>query len=275
MYTIDTYSIRKPRLTLVGAGPGDPDLITLKGIKALESAQVILYDALVHPSLLSHAPKSCIKRFVGKRAGLHACTQEEINEMIVRYALSYGHVVRLKGGDPFVFGRGYEELAYAESFQIESQVIPGVSSATSLPGLAGIPLTTRGVSESFWVLTATNTHKKLNPDLYRAAKTDATVVVLMGLKKIREIASIYAEAGKSAIPAAIIVNGSLPDERVWVGQVGTLADQIAQDQVSGPALIVIGEAVNLRPHHMSYTTSSAGWMDQHHPSMTALAEPIG
>lgn len=269
MYTIESFSIRRPQLTLVGAGPGDPDLITLKGVKALQSAQVILYDALVHPSLLEFAPKSCIRRFVGKRAGLHACTQEEINEMIVRYALSYGHVVRLKGGDPFVFGRGYEEIAYAESFQIDTEVIPGVSSATSLPGLAGIPLTTRGVSESFWVLTATNTHKKLNGDLYRAAKTDATVVVLMGLKKIQDIVRIYREAGKSSLPVAVIISGSLPEERILLGQVDNIAALVEQEELSGPALIVLGEAVSLRFNRSESTTSAAARKEPVPASATA------
>lgn len=270
MYTIESFSIRRPQLTLVGGGPGDPDLITLKGVKALQSAQVILYDALIHPSLLEHAPKSCIRRFVGKRAGLHACTQEEINEMIVRYALSYGHVVRLKGGDPFVFGRGYEEIAYAESFQIDTEVIPGVSSATSLPGLAGIPLTTRGVSESFWVLTATSTHQKLNRDLYLAAKTDATVVVLMGLKKIRDIVRIYQEAGKSALPVAVIVNGSLPEERILLGKVDTIAAAAEQEELSGPALIVLGEAVSLRFNLPESGVSAAAWKES--PPVSAVSE---
>ena len=233
----------QPRLTLVGAGPGDPELLTLKAVKALQSAQVVLYDALIHPGVLEYVSPKAIKRFVGKRAGLHAYSQEDIHEMIVRYALSYGHVVRLKGGDPFVFGRGYEEIVYAESFNIETTVIPGITSATSLPALKKIPLTTRGQNESFWVLTGTTSEKKVSNDIFLAAQTKATAVILMGLKKLSEIVEIYREAGKSTLPVAIIINGSLPNERFIIGTVNTIEEEINNACLHGPALIVIGEAV--------------------------------
>lgn len=133
-----------PKLTLVGAGPGDPELITVKGLKAIQQARVILYDALSNNELLEHASCNCLKRFVGKRAGMHMYTQEEINRMIVKYALTYGSVVRLKGGDSFVFGRGQEELAFAQQFNIDTEVIPGVTSAISVPGINKIPVTEIG-----------------------------------------------------------------------------------------------------------------------------------
>lgn len=235
----------KAKLTLVGAGPGDPELITVKGASALGEANVILYDALIDPALFKWASPNVIKRFVGKRSGLHSYSQDEINEMIVRYALTYGNVVRLKGGDPFVFGRGYEELTYAESFNIETEIIPGISSATSLPALSKIPLTTRGLNESFWVLTGTTTDRSISNDIFLAAQTKATAVILMGLNKLGEIADIYREAGKESLPVAIIINGSLPEEKIVFGTIDNIVIKIKEISCNGPALIVIGEAVAL------------------------------
>jgi len=256
MSTIFSVPEKKPRLTLVGAGPGDPELITVKGAKALQEATVILYDALVHPGIFHHASPRAIKRFVGKRSGLHSYTQDEINEMIVRYALSYGSVVRLKGGDPFVFGRGYEELAYAESFGIETEVVPGVTSATALPALKKIPLTTRGMNESFWVLTGTTSERKVSNDIFLAAQTRATAVILMGLQKLTEIVEIYREAGKDRLPVAIIVNGSLAEETVLIGTVEDIEAKVKEQNIHGPALIVIGEAVRL---HLGKASCNKGF----------------
>ncbi len=231
------------RLTLVGAGPGDPELLTLKAIKALKNANVVLYDALIHPDILGYVSPKAIKRFVGKRAGLHSYSQEDINEMIVNYALTYGQVVRLKGGDPFVFGRGYEEIVYAESFNIETTVIPGITSATALPALKKIPLTTRGQNESFWVLTGTTSEKRISNDIFLAAQTKATAVILMGLKKLSEIVEIYKEAGKPHLPVAIIIKGSLPDEHFITGTISDIESRVSWECLHGPALIVVGEAV--------------------------------
>lgn len=241
-----TFQAVQPRLTLVGAGPGDPELITLKGIRALEDAKVILYDALVNLDLLKYASAHCLKRFVGKRAGLHVYTQQEINKMSVQYALAHGHVVRLKGGDPFVFGRGYEEIAYAQKFNIATEVVPGISSAIALPELRKIPLTTRGLNESFWVLTGTTSDGQISDDLYHAAQTNATVVVLMGLKNLKQIMQIYREAGKNKVPVGVIQNGSLPDEQFVVGTIDDIDQKVKEAGVRSPAIIVIGEAVNLR-----------------------------
>ena len=130
----------KPLITLVGAGPGDPDLLTIKGLKAIQSANVILYDALVNPILLNEAPDCAIKIYVGKRANRHRFSQQDINTMLVEYALAYGHVVRLKGGDPFVFGRGHEELSYAALFNIKVNMVPGISSCIAVPELHEVPI---------------------------------------------------------------------------------------------------------------------------------------
>ena len=164
------------KLTLVGAGPGDPDLITVKGIKALQQADVVMYDALVHPDLLDYCRPDALKVYVGKRRGAYSCVQEDINPLIVHYARQYGHVVRLKGGDSFVFGRGYEEIEYARQHGIETAVVPGLSSSYAVPAAAGVPLTTRGLSESFWVVTGTTKAGKLATDLRLAAQSSATVV---------------------------------------------------------------------------------------------------
>ncbi|GAA4313113.1 uroporphyrinogen-III C-methyltransferase [Compostibacter hankyongensis] len=256
-----TYRAVTPRLTLVGAGPGDPDLITLKGLKALREARVVLYDALIHPALLKEVSASALKRFVGKRAGLHTYSQDEINEMIVRYALAYGHVVRLKGGDPFVFGRGYEEIAYAESFNIETDVVPGISSAIALPELNKIPLTTRGVNESFWVLTGTNSEGKVSADVYQAAKTNATVVILMGLRKLGEIVEIFREAGKAELPVGIIANGSLPEEQFVLGKISDITEKAKQIPAKSPATLVIGEAVSLHLNARALHKQVKEWME--------------
>ena len=142
------------KLILVGAGPGDPDLITLKAIKAIKGGDVILYDALVNPELLDYADSKAEIIFVGKRSGKHSLKQEEINQLIVKHALQGKDVVRLKGGDPLIFARGKEEIDYVSAYGIHYEVVVGISSL-NLPGYYGIPLTSRGINESFWVVTAT------------------------------------------------------------------------------------------------------------------------
>lgn len=237
-----------PKLTLVGAGPGDAELITLKGIKALSEADVILYDALVNTELLKYTQKKAKRVFVGKKAGLHVYSQEEINKMIVEYALTYGHVVRLKGGDPFVFGRGHEELTYAEAFNIEVEVIPGISSSIAVPELQAIPLTKRNVSESFWVITATTSKGELSKDIYEAAKSNATVVILMGMRKLKEIAEVFISSDRSETPAAIIQDGSLKEEKIGISKVRDIVKMAEENNLSSPAVIVIGEVVSLHPN---------------------------
>lgn len=232
-----------PKITLVGAGPGDTDLISLKGLKALSTADVVLYDALVDEALLDYIPKTALRVFVGKRASHHAYSQLEINQMMVNYARSHGHVVRLKGGDPFVFGRGGEELEYAAQHDIPTSVVPGISSSIALAGLQGIPLTYRGVSESFWVITGATTAGSVSNDIYTAAQTAATVVVLMGLSKLPEIVKIYQEAGRGKLPITVIQNGSLPSEKIALGTVDTIEGAVKDQEIGAPAVIVIGEVV--------------------------------
>ena len=207
-----------PKLTIVGAGPGDVELITLKAIKALQTADVVLYDALVNEELLQYAPQAnCI--FVGKRLGCHAYSQDQINELIVSQAKRYGHVVRLKGGDPFVFGRGSEEIAYAQQFDIATAIVPGISSALGVPASNGISLTQRKVSESFWVITGTTSDHKLSKDVSLASQSSATVVILMGMHKLDEIISIYQKNRTDDLPVAIIQNGTTQNEKKAIGEI--------------------------------------------------------
>ncbi len=233
------------KLTLVGAGPGDPELITLKGIKALQAADVVMYDALVAPELLDYCRPDALKVYVGKRRGAYSCMQEEINPLIVHYAQHYGHVVRLKGGDSFIFGRGYEEMEYAQQHGIETEVIPGLSSSYAVPASAGIPLTTRGVSESFWVVTGTTKEGQLSRDLQLAAQSSATVVVLMGMHKLTEITALFAKVGKSETPVAIVQHGTLPEQRVVIGQIADIVAKVTESKLDNPAVIVIGEVARL------------------------------
>ena len=247
METQTQQKIKEPRITLVGAGPGDADLITIKGIKALKAADVVLYDALVNEELLEFAPETAVKVYVGKRSGDHSFSQDAINKLMVDYALNYGHVVRLKGGDPFVFGRGFEELDHAASFSIPATVIPGISSSISVPGLQQIPVTHRGLSESFWVLTGTTSDGKVSADIFTAAQTNATIVVLMGLSKLAEITRIFKNQGKNRLPVAVIQSGSTESEKVAIGVIDTIVEIVEEQKIAAPALIVIGEVVSLHP----------------------------
>jgi uroporphyrin-III C-methyltransferase len=234
-----------PRLSLVGAGTGDADLITLKAIKAIESADVILYDLLTNVDLLDYAKASCVKVFVGKRKGHYAYSQEEINRLIIDYAMAFGHVVRLKGGDPLVFGRATEEIEEAKSFGIPYEVISGISSCIAVPAAAGIPVTARGISDSFWVLTGTTRNGDISHDIHLATQSNATIIVLMGLSKLEEICRIFAKAGKGELPVAVIQNGTMPHQKQVIATVRTIVDKVAENDITSPAVIVLGEVVKL------------------------------
>ena len=232
-----------PKLLLVGAGPGDPELISLKGIKALKQANVVMYDALVSEELLQYAP-SAIKIFCGKRSGAHYMKQEEINKQIGENAQKHGTVVRLKGGDPFVFGRGQEEIQYAAQFGIPAEVIPGISSATALATSRKIPLTKRGITESVWVTTGTTSNGELSEDIELAAQSSATVVILMGIKKLPEIVALFKKYKHDSYPLAIIQNGTLPTEKVVCGNLNSIQLKAQQENISSPAVIIVGKVVD-------------------------------
>ena len=238
--------MKTPKLTVVGAGPGDLELITLKAIKAIKAADVILYDALINEELLSYASSEAEIVFVGKRVGCYAYHQDQINELIVERAQTKGHVVRLKGGDPFIFGRGAEEIDYVKQYGLETQMVPGISSALAVPASQGIPVTKRGASESFWVITGTTKSHKISKDIYLAAQSSATVVILMGMRKLAEIVSIFTKEGKQNLPVAIIQNGTRKNEKCGIGTIATIEKIVEEKELSSPAIIIIGEVVDKR-----------------------------
>lgn len=233
---------REGKLTLVGAGPGDAELITLKGLRALQQADVVLYDALVNTELLEYAP-AAEHIFVGKRLGCQAYAQQQINELIVQRGGKGRHVVRLKGGDPFVFGRGSEEMEYALAHGMDVAVVPGISSCLSVPASLNIPATLRGVAESFWVVTATTRDHRLSEDVALAARSSATVVILMGMSKLPEIMACFEAAGKGETPVAVIQEGTTPRQRSALGTVRTIASEVHRLGLGNPAVIVVGEVV--------------------------------
>lgn len=247
-------------LFLVGAGPGDPELITLKAINALKNADVILYDALANEALLEHASPHAIKKFVGKRYGCHALSQQEINYLIIEYAASYNNIVRLKGGDPFVFGRAQEEIDTARAAGITVEVIPGISSALAVPASQMIPLTCRGINESFWVTTGTTQDGSISKDIKLAAQSSATVVILMAMSKLEAIMEIFSSHGKEHTPVAIIQDGTTKKEKCIIGTVKDIFFKAQYHNISNPVIIVIGEVVNLHP---SLLTSSINQQINH------------
>ena len=234
------------RVVLVGAGPGDPDLISVKGLKAIMKADVILYDALVDVRLLENAPSSCKHVYVGKRKGKRAFSQDEINSLIVFYSTRYQTVVRLKGGDPFVFGRGQEEVEYARRRGIDVEIVPGISSALAAPSAAGIPLTKRGVNESFWVITGTTSSGEMGNDLQLAAQSSATIIVLMGISHLEDIAAMIIAERSADEPMAIVQHATCASQKEFIGTAGTIISKISEEPVITPAVIVIGKVVNER-----------------------------
>lgn len=235
-------------VTLVGAGPGDELLITRKGFHALEDAEVLVYDSLSSDAFLKYVPETCETIYVGKRCGHHSMKQEEINALLVEKGLEGKKVVRLKGGDPFVFGRGGEEILALKEHGILYEVIPGVTSAVAAPAYAGIPVTHRGMSRSFHVITghtASSDHP-LTDNLETLAKLEGTLVFLMGLNHLSEIVEGLMEKGKpSDTPVALIENGTLPNQRKVTGTLSTIVEQARVHQVVSPALIVIGQVAFL------------------------------
>ncbi len=239
--------MKLPLLSLVGAGPGDPELITVKAVNTLKKAAVILYDALANKALLNYASPTAIVQFVGKRYGCHALSQQEINQLMIEYAFSHGHVVRLKGGDPFVFGRAQEEMDAATQAGIKVEVIPGISSALAVPALQMIPLTCRGINESFWVTTGTTKDGGISADIKLAAQSSATVVILMAMSKLELIMEIFITHNKQDTPVAIIQDGTTENEKCVIGSVKDIFFKAQYHGITNPAIIIVGEVVRLHP----------------------------
>ena len=233
------------KVYLTGAGPGDVELLTLKAVRIIKEADVIIYDRLANPEILKMAKDGCRFVYVGKEDGRHTLPQDQINETIYQEALRSGVVCRLKGGDPFVFGRGGEEGAYLKERGVSFEIIPGITSAISVPAYAGIPVTHRGVAVSFRVVTGHEAKKSSSQIPWENFKTDDTIVFLMGLHNLGNIAKKLIEIGKSPeFPVAVISQGTTPEQKVVVGTLETI-EQKAKD-LPTPALIVVGRVVELR-----------------------------
>lgn len=234
---------RRGKLYLIGAGPGDPELLTLKAVRALGESDVVLYDRLVSKETLALARKDAELIYVGKREGEQHRSQERIFELIRTHALRGKTVARLKGGDPLVFGRGAEEWALAVEHGIAVELIPGVSSAVSVPGLAGIPLTYRQIAQSFAVITG-HCRTGFEQEWEKYSRID-TLVVLMGVTNRALIAQSLIAAGRDrGEPAAFVEHGSLPDERVVDTTLGAIA--AGEIDVGSPAVLIIGKVIALR-----------------------------
>ncbi|NGZ77282.1 uroporphyrinogen-III C-methyltransferase [Saccharibacillus alkalitolerans] len=236
------------RISIVGAGPGDPELITVKALRRLEQADVVLYDRLVSDELLEHCPPGTLKIYCGKAPGRHALTQEEIDRLIVDYARVGHHVVRLKGGDPFVFGRGGEEALAASKAGIPFEVVPGVTSAAGASASAGIPLTHRGTAASFAVVTGSRCGDDGAPVRWDLLAQGAdTLAVYMGVARLEEICGELIRYGRGAdTPAALVENATTEAERVVTGTLGNIARLAAAMKVGSPAMLLVGDTVGIR-----------------------------
>ncbi|PLY16285.1 uroporphyrinogen-III C-methyltransferase [Sulfurimonas sp. CVO] len=234
------------KVYLTGAGPGDIELLTLKAFRVIKEADVIIYDRLANPDILKEAKNGCHFVYVGKEDGKHIVPQDDINEIIYQNSLKHENVVRLKGGDPFVFGRGGEEALYLQERGIKYDIIPGITSAISAPAYAGIPVTHRGVAVSFRVVTGHESPNKKESQIpWKNFKTDDTIVFLMGLHNLPEISKKLIEVGKpNDYPCAVISKGTTKEQIVVVGTLENIVEKT--NDIPTPALIVVGKVVQLR-----------------------------
>ena len=240
-------ALLRGRASLVGAGPGAADLLTVRAVRAIESADVLLYDALVSQEVLDLAPPHARRVHVGKRCGRHAMSQAAINALIARFAREGLHVVRIKGGDPFVFGRGGEELESLRAAGVEVQVVPGITAALAAGASLGVPLTHRGVSRSLHLITAHGADDRLpEHDWTALARAGGTLAVYMGARTLPSLAERLISAGMpAATPAVAVENASLPDERRVPGTLATLPGAVAEAGLTGPTLVLVGEVVGM------------------------------
>ena len=223
---------------LIGAGPGDADLITLKAVKALNKADVVLYDYLANEEILAHAPSDAEKIYVGKKAGEHYKTQDEINELIISQAQKHENVVGLKGGDPFVFGRGGEEILALMEHDIKFEVIPGVTSAIGAPTSLGLPVTHRAVATSLTIVTGHEDPTKAESQVHWDYTAD-TLVILMGIGNIKENTAEIMKYRSADTPVCAIESGTLPNENLVFGTLGDISDK----KINTPAILIIGDVV--------------------------------
>jgi uroporphyrin-III C-methyltransferase len=232
---------KRGKIYIVGGGPGDPELITVKGLKALKEADCILYDFLSSPELLDYAKKSCEKICVGKSDGLHLKEQGEINDLLYKKAHKYRKVVRLKGGDPFIFSRGHEEASYLLQRGIKVEVIPGITSAIAGPEGFGIPLTKKGKISSVGIITG----RKKNPRAAIDAPACDTLIYLMAVANIANVVKALRKSGRSDnTPCAFIERTTRRDARIIRATIGTIEEKARKAKVKPPAVLIVGEVVN-------------------------------
>jgi uroporphyrin-III C-methyltransferase len=257
-------------VSLIGAGPGDPELITVKGLRRLQAADVVVYDALATEELLRECAPGAELIYAGKRAGAHHLSQDQINALLIEQARAGRQVARLKGGDPFVFGRGGEEAAALAAAGIPWEVVPGVSSAIAAPAYAGIPITHRAAASSFAVVTAHEDPTKPESRLrwQALARGIDTLVFLMGVGRLALIAEQLIAHGRGVdTPAAVIRWGTTADQETVVGSLATIVEDVARAGLTAPATLVVGEVVRLR--------GELAWFDTlEQVAASAAAQPI-
>lgn len=233
---------------LVGAGPGDPGLMTVRGLELLRRAEVVVFDSLVGEEVLREAPSTAEMLDVGKRGGRHKAEQSEINELLLEKAMQGRMVVRLKGGDPFLFGRGGEEAEHLRGHGVEVHVVPGVSASIAVPALAGVPVTHRTLSSSVTIITGHEGEHKEEEwlDWAALARGGDTLVIMMGMSNLgRNMARLMAGGVKDHVPVAIIQDGSSPSQRIVISSVGRAEEDCRREGLGAPAVIVVGKVVDL------------------------------
>lgn len=258
-------------VSLVGAGPGDPELLTLKGARRLAEAEVVLFDALVEPAVLAHAPRAQ-RFFVGKRCGRHSAAQEDVNRLLIQAGRRGRRVVRLKCGDPFVLGRGGEEALALAAARVPFEIVPGVSSAVAAPALAGIPVTHRGTASGFAVISG-HAEAAFLPALGSLAPGALTLVVLMGLANKARIAEVLLARGwPPHLPAAILAGSSTPRSWSWFGPLARLGAAPVPPGSDAPAVLCVGEAVGVAQALGHSGVSSRGPRVMHGTAAPAAAD---
>ncbi|WP_342566164.1 uroporphyrinogen-III C-methyltransferase [Paenibacillus sp. FSL R7-0345] len=245
--------MKQGHISIVGAGPGDPELITVKAMRRIQTADVVLYDRLVNEELLEYAPEKALRIYCGKAPGQHSMPQDAIERLMIMHAAAGNRVVRLKGGDPFVFGRGGEEALAAAVAGIPFEVIPGITSAVGAAASAGIPLTHRGVATSFAVVTGSRCNDAAQPVRWDAlAHSVDTLAIYMGMSQLGEITEQLIRHGKDPqTPVALIEKGTTTKERTVTGTLANIVKLAAVMKISNPAMIIIGEVVNIREQVLS------------------------
>lgn len=270
-------SHKKGMVYLVGAGSGDPELLTLKAWRVMQRAEVVLYDSLVSEDILDMCASTAEKIFVGKRRANHALSQQSINELLVKHALAGKIVVRLKGGDPFIFGRGGEELQELVRHGIYFESIPGITAASAAASRAGIPLTHRDHAQSVKFITACKKNGAPNNDYKELLDTTQTVVFYMGLHRLHEMTKGLIEAGRdSETPFAIISHASLPTQQLLVGTLASIAELQATAKLPTPALLIMGDVVTLHAELADYNINAIKQKALHfinHSNITPSGEP--